>query len=194
MAIRFQFNKTSMQQLQKQLKIRVSALPTLKSKESALRVTLKRQKEELDELQLHYHQEMNILKDNIALWAEFPFDIFSLRAIGLQSKKIAGVAAYELEKVNYQIQQISSFMSPAWLPAGVQVLKKMTELIAAIQIMEENLRILEYARRKTTQKVNLYEKVQIPEYRDALLKIKRYLEDVENLEKAAQKITKQKYL
>ncbi|MCG8571217.1 MAG: V-type ATP synthase subunit D, partial [Spirochaetes bacterium] len=57
---------------------------------------------------------------------------------------------------------------------------------------EKSLEILEYARKKTTQKVNLYEKVQIPEFSEAILKIKRFLEDVENLEKAAQKITKQK--
>jgi V/A-type H+-transporting ATPase subunit D len=42
--------------------------------------------------------------------------------------------------------------------------------------------------KKTTQKVNLFEKVQIPGYKDAILKIKRYLEDEENLSKASQKI------
>jgi len=47
---------------------------------------------------------------------------------------------------------------------------------------------LEYARKKTTQKVNLFEKVQIPGYQDAIRKIKRYLEDEENLSKSSQKI------
>jgi len=56
--------------------------------------------------------------------------------------------------------------------------------------LREKIEILEYARKKTTQKVNLYEKVQIPQYSEAILKIKRFLEDVDNLEKAAQKITK----
>ncbi|HQM79393.1 MAG TPA: V-type ATP synthase subunit D [Candidatus Syntrophosphaera sp.] len=45
-------------------------------------------------------------------------------------------------------------------------------------------------RKKTTQKVNLYEKVQIPIYEDAIRKIKRFLEDEENLSKASQKILK----
>jgi V/A-type H+-transporting ATPase subunit D len=52
--------------------------------------------------------------------------------------------------------------------------------------------ILEYARKKTTQKVNLYEKVQIPEYKEAIRKIKRFLEDEENLSKSSQKILKSK--
>ena len=38
MAIKFQYNKTSLQQLEKQLKMRERSLPTIKSKESALRI------------------------------------------------------------------------------------------------------------------------------------------------------------
>lgn len=52
--------------------------------------------------------------------------------------------------------------------------------------------LLDHARRKTTQKVNLYEKVQIPNYEDAIRKIKRFLEDEENLSKSAQKIVKKR--
>lgn len=44
--------------------------------------------------------------------------------------------------------------------------------------------------RKRPQKVNLYEKVQIPGFQEAIRKIKRFLEDEENLSKSAQKIVK----
>ena len=40
MAIKFQYNKTSLQQLEKQLKVRVRTLPIIKNKESALRMVL----------------------------------------------------------------------------------------------------------------------------------------------------------
>ena len=60
------------------------------------------------------------------------------------------------------------------------------------QFAENMMELLEIARRKTTQKVNLYEKVQIPEYESAIRKIKRFLEDEENLSKAAQKIIKKR--
>ena len=53
--------------------------------------------------------------------------------------------------------------------------------------------ILEFNRKKTTQKVNLYEKVQIPGYQEAIRKIKRYMEDEENLSKAASKIVKTRH-
>ena len=52
------------------------------------------------------------------------------------------------------------------------------------------LDLLDGARKKTTQKVNLYEKVQIPGFQEAIRKIKRFLEDEENLSKSAQKIVK----
>jgi V/A-type H+-transporting ATPase subunit D len=70
----------------------------------------------------------------------------------------------------------------------------MIKEIAALSIEREffwrKMLILEQVRKKTTQKVNLYEKVQIPIYEDAIRKIKRFLEDEENLSKASQKILK----
>ena len=52
------------------------------------------------------------------------------------------------------------------------------------------LGLLEHARKKTTQKVNLFEKVQIPGFQEAVRKIKRFMEDEENLSKSSQKILK----
>ena len=51
MAITYQFNKTSLQGLEKNLKMRQRTLPTLQSKESALRMEVKRAKDELKELE-----------------------------------------------------------------------------------------------------------------------------------------------
>ena len=47
--IKFQYNKTSLQGLDKQLKMRVRALPTIKNKESALRSEVKKAKQVADE-------------------------------------------------------------------------------------------------------------------------------------------------
>ena len=72
----------------------------------------------------------------------------------------------------------------------MQILKDLARLGIESEICSEKSRILDFSRKKTTQKVNLYEKVQIPGYNEAILKIKRYLEDEENLSKASQKIVK----
>jgi V/A-type H+-transporting ATPase subunit D len=72
------------------------------------------------------------------------------------------------------------------------MLKKAAHLKIQKEVAEKKTSILEYARKKITQKVNLYEKVQIPAYNDAMRKIKRYLEDEDNLAKSSQKILKQR--
>ena len=58
------------------------------------------------------------------------------------------------------------------------------------ELYMKKMELLDKARKKTTQKVNLYEKVQIPGFQEAIRKIKRFLEDEENLSKSAQKIVK----
>ncbi|KUK75836.1 MAG: hypothetical protein XD92_1491, partial [Proteiniphilum acetatigenes] len=51
MAIRFQYNKTSRQQLEKQLQVRIRALPTLQNKETALRMEVKKAKKDIEQLE-----------------------------------------------------------------------------------------------------------------------------------------------
>ena len=75
----------------------------------------------------------------------------------------------------------------------MQILKDLTRLGIESEVYKEKNRILEYQRKKTTQKVNLYEKVQIPGYKEAIRKIKRYMEDEENLSKASSKIVKSRH-
>lgn len=80
-----------------------------------------------------------------------------------------------------------------WYSDGVEILKKLAQLGIESEVFVEKSRILEFQRKKTTQKVNLYEKVQIPGYQEAIRKIKRFMEDEENLSKASQKIVKTRH-
>ena len=191
MALKYAFNKVAMQSMTKQLKIRKTALPTLKSKEAALRTTVKKEKYTLADLDAEYNKLIEKLDNSIRLWGEFPLSLFVLNQVEVDVKKIAGIKTPELNRLDYNIENFSRFNNPAWLSEGINILKGVTEMLTKIEIERKKIEILEYARKKTTQKVNLYEKVQIPQYSEAILKIKRYLEDVDNLEKAAQKLTKQ---
>lgn len=82
------------------------------------------------------------------------------------------------------------FNQPQWIPAGIEILKELTAKAIEREVLHRKSELLYQARKKTTQKVNLYEKVQIPGYQDAIRKIKRFLEDEENLSKSSQKIVK----
>ena len=75
-------------------------------------------------------------------------------------------------------------------PQVFRALEELAHTAIEREFMLAKLNLLEHARKKTTQKVNLFEKVQIPGYQDALRKIKRFMEDEENLSKSSQKIMK----
>ena len=86
-------------------------------------------------------------------------------------KKIAGVRVPLLENVDFDIRPYSLFNSPKWYSDGIHLLKGLAQTAIEREFMLAKLNLLEHARKKTTQKVNLFEKVQIPGYQDALRKI-----------------------
>lgn len=192
MAISFQYNKTSLQTLEKNLKMRVRALPTIKNKESALRLEVKRSKDEIKHLNEEVERRLNAYDQMLSLWGEFDTTLLQVKDVKMAIKKIAGVRVPVLETVEYETKPFSLFTSPKWYADGFTQLKELAQVGIEAEFCAEKLRLLEYARKKTTQKVNLFEKVQIPGYEDAIRKIKRFMEDEENLSKSSQKIVKAK--
>jgi V/A-type H+-transporting ATPase subunit D len=192
MAITFQYNKTSLQGLEKQLKIRERALPTIKSKESALRYEVKRTRDEMDALEAKLEKDIQSYESMSALWSEFDPQLIAVKDVALSSKKVAGVVVPVLDGITFDIKTFSLFSNPSWFYDGINVLKTLATTGIEVEFTGLKLSMLERARRKTTQKVNLFEKVQIPGYKDAVRKIKRFLEDEESLSKSSQKIMKSK--
>ncbi|MBO7204208.1 MAG: V-type ATP synthase subunit D [Bacteroidales bacterium] len=193
MAIKFQYNKTSLNELNKQLKVRTRALPTLKNKESALRLEVKKAKQRSDALLEQLAASLKEFEYLAGLWNEFEPGLISIQDVELETVKLAGVKIPELKEVKYEVKEFDYFRKPLWYSEGVKILKDLALLGIESEICTEKSKILDYSRKKTTQKVNLYEKVQIPGYQEAILKIKRFMEDEENLSKASQKIVKTRH-
>ena len=193
MAIKYQFNKTSLNDLNKQLKVRKNALPTLKNKESALRLEVKRAKTKSEDLLTQLDASIQSYEYLAALWNEFESSLISVRDVVLVTEKVAGVKTPGLKEVIYDVRPFDLFRKPLWYTSGVQILQNLAQLGIESEIYKEKMRLLDFSRKKTTQKVNLYEKVQIPGYEEAIRKIKRYMEDEENLSKASSKIVKTRH-
>lgn len=192
MAIKFQYNKTALQQLNKQLKIRLRALPTLQSKEAALRMEVKRAKDQSDQLLERLEAGMKKYDSMVRLWSEFEADLIAVKDVKMTVKKIAGVKTPILEDVIFDIKEFSLFNKPGWFLDGIQIIESLVKISIESEFFLRKMELLDFARKKTTQKVNLYEKVQIPGYQEAISKVKRFLEDEENLSKSAQKIVKKR--
>lgn len=190
MAIRFQYNKISLQSLNKQLKVRTQALPILKNKESALRIEVKRAKD----IAQKYGEELSVIlsryNQGIRLWSEFDPELLKVKELNIRHTKIAGIKIPEFENITFGFKQFNLSDNPHWFPEGIKMLEEVNTIIIKRDLAHKKMELLEFARKKTTQKVNLYEKVQIPGYEDAIRRIKRFLEDEENLSKSSQKIIK----
>ena len=193
MAIKFQYNKTSLGELDKQLKMRNRALPTIKSKESALRMEVKKAKD----IATQYVEKLDALVSEYdymtSLWGEFDPELLKVKDVKLSIQKIAGVRIPVLDDIVYEQKPLNLFSAPLWITDGINLLKDLARLGLEREFYTRKMELLDRARTKTTQKVNLYEKVQIPGYEDAIRKIKRFLEDEENLSKSSQKIVKDRH-
>lgn len=190
MAIKFQYNKTSLQQLEKNLKMRQRTLPIIKSKETALRLEVKKCKEDAEVLERRLRNQIGGYESMYALWGEFDASLVSLDDVELDVKKIAGVRVPVLKNISLTVKPFGIFSSPKWYFDGIHLLQGLAKTAVEREFVLAKLALLDHARKKTTQKVNLFEKVQIPGYQEAVRKIKRFMEDEENLSKSSQKIFK----
>ena len=188
--IKFQYNKTSLQQIEKNLKMRQRTLPIIKNKETALRLEVKRCKEEAEALERKLREQIAGYESMYALWGEFDTSLVAVKDVKLETKKVAGVRVPILSDIRLEVKPFGLFSAPKWYFDGINLLHGLVKTAVEHEFAIAKLGLLEHARKKTTQKVNLFEKVQIPGFQEAVRKIKRFMEDEENLSKSSQKILK----
>ncbi len=190
MAIKFQYNKTSLQQIEKNLKMRQRTLPIIKNKETALRLEVKKSREEAEALERKLQSQIEGYEKMYALWCEFDASLVSLKDAHFEVRKVAGVRVPVLTNIELEVRPFGLFSAPKWYFDGINLLQGLAKTAVEREFVFAKLHLLEHARKKTTQKVNLFEKVQIPGFQEAVRKIKRFMEDEENLSKSSQKILK----
>lgn len=176
--------------MEKNLKMRQRTLPIIKNKETALRLEVKKCKEEATELEQKLQEQIQGYESMYALWGEFDASLVALKDVQLDVKKIAGVRVPVLTNIQLEVKPFGLFSAPKWYFDGIKLLQGLAKTAVEHEFVEAKLLLLDHARKKTTQKVNLFEKVQIPGFQEAIRKIKRFMEDEENLSKSSQKILK----
>ena len=192
MKIQLKYNKTALREFQKKLQIRERALPTLKNRESVLRAMVLEARKEIEHINGLLLSKTKKNESWKNLWQEFNTNLIQITKVHSTKIKVAGIDIPVFENLDTIEQDFSLFNNPYWFRNGVQELKDVLEIRVRKEYLSNKILLLEQARKKATQKVNLYEKVQIPTLASATRQIKRYLEDEENLAKAGQKLLKQK--
>lgn len=92
-------------------------------------------------------------------------------------KNIAGVDLPVFERVEFATAEYDLFIYPLWVDSALELLRGLVSLGEEIKVIKKEIEILRQELRITTQRVNLFEKVKIPEAEEAIRLIKIYLGD-----------------
>ena len=175
--------KLTKNELKKQkdaLKMFQRYLPTLILKKQQLQAEIRLTEIRLKELMDEKERINELFKSWIAVFAEkniFTPDILKIIQIRTSQGNIAGVPIPIFEGAEFEISNYDLARLPLWLDLAVEKLKQVFLLDLEAQIVEEQRRLLEHELRITTQRVNLFEKIKIPETKGNIKKIRVYLGD-----------------
>jgi V/A-type H+-transporting ATPase subunit D len=154
-------------------------LPTLQLKKQLLQLEILHQQSALKERKNSLSEKKKSAENWSGLLVEAP-DIrqwLILKKIITAKKNIAGVDVPVFEGVDFEPAEYDLFLTPLWVDAGLETLSDMITLQEEIRVIEQGISVLKYDLRITTQRVNLFEKVKIPEAQEAIRRIKIYISD-----------------
>ena len=118
--------------------------------------------------------------------------LIKISSIRKGSGNIAGVEIPVFDGLEYEPVAYDLFRTPLWIDRGLAVLKDLAVLNAEIEVLREQKALLGQELRVTTQRVNLFEKVKIPETRENIRKIGIYLGDQQTAAVVRGKMAKNK--
>lgn len=103
---------------------------------------------------------------------------------------IAGVEIPTFESAETEVGRIDRWATPPWVDDAVEAAKEVVSLRSERAVFEEQRRLVAEELQQTSQRVNLFEKVKIPECKEAIRVIKIALGDEQTSSVTRGKIAK----
>ena len=192
--IHIPLTKQELKKQKDQLKRFQRYLPTLILKMQQLKVHLNRVETKLhakqEEQQRYLQQEkvwQGVFGDNLQVEQYVQID-----NAHITHENLAGLMLPSFVCLNFEERRWDLYALPLWVDSAVTHLKARISLEAEIRVMEEQRRQIAEELTSTTQRVNLFEKIRIPETIAAIRRIKIYLGDYYTAAVVRGKIAKQK--
>jgi len=188
--------KLTKNELKKQkdaLKMYRRYLPTLILKKQQLQAEIRATETRIQELADEKNRINQTFKAWIGVFGEkdiFKPEILKVLQIRKGHGNIAGVAIPLFQGADFEIAHYDLVGTPLWLDLAVDRMKQVLLLDLEAEVLDEQRRCLEHELRITTQRVNLFEKVKIPETRHFIKKIQVYLGDQQTAAVVRGKIAK----
>jgi V/A-type H+-transporting ATPase subunit D len=188
------FTKNELKKQKDALKRFERYLPTLQLKKQQLQMVIRTVEQQ--EKEKRAAQEK--VRGDIAAWIELfgeEADIASLvkiKNLETESGNIAGVDIPVFKSISFEDIGYDLFETPLWIDAGVEAMKKLISFDEEIKILQKQIELLDQELRITSQRVNLFEKVKIPETKTNIRMIRIYLGDQQTSAVVRGKIAKKK--
>jgi V/A-type H+-transporting ATPase subunit D len=169
-------------------------LPTLQLKKQQLQMEIRTVEQRVAEKKAEEEAARGALADWVKLYSE-PLDYLSwlsVESIEVEPGNIAGVAVRSLKEIRFHRSPPDLWATPDWLDEGLSTLETLFRLRIERRLLEEQLRLLAEELRTTSQRVNLFEKVKIPECAENIRRIRIFLGDENTSAVVRSKIAKGK--
>ncbi len=183
-----------------QLKQFTRYLPTLQLKKQQLQMVIRGIEIRIKELRLEQEKLVDGMQDWICVYAENAAfekhkDLSNIVKVDKVEKvisNIAGVTIPEFKQLTFKDIDYDLSEYPLWVDDGILTLKEYARLDALISTLKIQIDLLSKELRTTSQRVNLFEKVKIPEAKTNIRKIGIYLGDQQAAAVVRGKIAKSK--
>lgn len=179
---RLKLSKASLQQERTKLKLYEKLLPSLELKRRQLTMELEKARQEYEATRLEVERLEARVGTELPMLANTEIDLRGLvemTAFELEQENVVGVRLPLLKQVECRVEEYSLLAKPAWVDALVERLRDAAEARTRIQVAAERARILARAERRITQRVNLFEKILIPQTQKNIQRIQIWLGDQE---------------
>ena len=103
---------------------------------------------------------------------------------------VAGVTIPTFDAIETDVKEVDAWLTPAWVDSAVETTTQILSLQCERAIYQEQKALIEKELQLTSQRVNLFEKVKIPECKEAIRKIKIALGDEQTAAVTRGKIAK----
>lgn len=194
---KIKLTKTELKSQRDALKQFTRFLPTLQLKKQQLQVEMRQCQARLRENESREKELKSSLNTWVALFGSSD-SVAKLSAMVVRKsvnsgrRNIAGVDVPVFESLVFGELEYDLFTEELWIDDAIAMLKQILSIRAEHEILLEQYRLLENELRTTTQRVNLFEKVKIPEAKTNIRKIQIYLGDMDTAGVARSKIAKKK--
>ena len=116
--------------------------------------------------------------------------LVKVREIKTGTANIAGVPIPTFEAIETDVKEVDLWATPAWVDSAVETTTQILSLQCERAIYEEQRRLITEELQQTSQRVNLFEKVKIPQCKEAIRVIKIALGDEQTAAVTRGKIAK----